>query len=259
MRRWMGTVLLGVGMVWLTGCAGRAPDSFTLEVDLPAGFDALGDASYAPASGERCKLPARKGRRPELKIFKAVRKPVANRVSFEVPLTEQVNGCPLVLRSLVFVINASWGQRWSDIGRDYALIYFHDSWEPGMPLMPETGVQELPGQCQWLFRTAGPRHALIKSLWCKSQDAAGKLTRARPGGHVHRDGLSGKTLRMVLAFTEEEQPAFGDNWVKVARGWKRCRGESEEDLFGFCRGNVSDFKTFKMPDGRLCSVYPTCD
>ncbi|AZF57785.1 hypothetical protein [Pseudomonas sp. R11-23-07] len=259
MSRWMGRALLAVGMMWLTGCAGKAADSFTLEVDLPAGFAVVGDASYAPASGEVCKLPRRNGRRPELKIFKAASKPVANRVSFEVPFTEQVNGCPLVLRRLVFAINASWGQRWSDIGRDYAVIYFHDSWEPGMPLMPETGVQELPGRCQWLFRTAGPKHAILKILWCKSLDAAGKLKRARPGGHVHRDGLSGKTLRMVLAFTEEEEPAVADNWVKVAGGWRRCRGESEEDLFAFCRGNVVDFKRFKMPDGRLCDVYPACN
>ncbi|AZF04718.1 hypothetical protein [Pseudomonas sp. R5-89-07] len=259
MSRWMRGALLAAGVAWLSGCAGRASDSFTLEVDLPAGFDVLGDASYAPASGEVCKLPRRNGRRPELKIFKAIRKPIANRVSFEVPLTEQVNGCPLVLRSLVFAINASWGQRWSDIGRDYALIYFHDRWEPGMPLMPETGVQELPGRCQWLFRTAGPEHAILKFLWCKSLDAAGELKTARPGGHVHRDALPGKTLRLVLGFTEEEEPAVADNWVKVLGGWKRCKGESAEDLYAFCRGNVPDFKAFKMPDGRLCSIYPSCN
>ena len=128
-----------------------------------------------------------------------------------------------------------------------------------MSLMADTRVQDLPGQCQWLFRTIGPQHALIKVLRCNSLRPGGQPTKARAGGYVSRNGLPGKTVRMVLALTEEEQPAVGDNWVKVAGGWKRCRGESQEDIFAFCRGNVSDFKAFKMPDGRLCGIYPTCD
>ena len=255
----MGEVLLIVGVMGLSACTGRAVESFTLEVDLPARFGLVGDALYTPVSGDMCKLPRRRGKRADLKIFQAASKPVANRVSFEVPLTEQVDGCSLVLREVVFAINAAWGARWSDIGRDYAAIYIRDSWESGMPLMPATHVQELPGQCQWLFRTVSPQHALIKGLKCNSLSASGELTNARAGGYVSRSELSGKTLRMVLALTEEELPAVGDNWVKVAGGWKRCRGESQEDIFAFCRGNVSDFKTFKMPDGRLCSIYPNCD
>lgn len=259
MNRWKGVVLLIVGLVGLSGCTGRAVDSFTLEVDLPARFSLVGDALYTPVSGDMCKLPRRSGKRPDLKIFNAAGKSVANRVSFEVPLTEQVEGCSLVLRHLVFAINAQWGTRWSDLGMDHAAIYIRDSGESGMPLMAATHVQELPGQCQWLFRTVGPQHALIKGLKCNSLSASGELTKARAGGNVSRNGLSGKTLRMVLALTEEELPAVGDNWVKVAGGWKRCRGENQEDIFAFCRGNVSDFKAFKMPDGRLCSIYPTCE
>ena len=97
----------------------------------------------------------------------------------------------------------------------------------------------------------------------QADDAIGRVDeggeKAQAGGYVSRAGLRGKTLRMVLALTEEEQPAVQDNWVKVVGGWKRCRGESQEDIFAFCRGNVSDFKAFKMPDGRLCNIYPTCD
>ena len=259
MNRWMGWVLLVVAGAGLSGCTGRAVERFTLEVDLPAHFGLVGDASYTPAPGETCKLPRRHGKRPDLKIFKAASKPVANRVSFDVPLTERVEGCSLMLRKLVFAINAKWGERWSDVGRDYAAVYIRDSWEGGMSLMSESYVRELPGQCQWLFRTVGPQHALIKGLKCNSLNTSGQLTKARAGGYVSRAGLRGKTLRMVLALTEEEQPAVQDNWVKVVGGWKRCRGESQEDIFAFCRGNVSDFKAFKMPDGRLCNIYPTCD
>ncbi|WP_256673986.1 hypothetical protein [Pseudomonas fluorescens] len=243
----------------LSGCTGKAVESFTLEVDLPAQFGLVGDASYTPATGDTCKLLLKRGKRPDLKIFTAASKPVANRVSFEVPLTEQVQGCSLVLREVVFAINAKWGTRWSDVGRDYAAVYIRDRWESGMTLMTETYIQELLGQCQWLFRTVGPQHALIKGLKCNSLSTSGQLTKARAGGYVSRTGLPGNTLRVVLALTEEEQPAVRDNWVKVNGGWKRCRGESQEDIFAFCRGNVSDFKAFKMPDGRLCNIYPTCD
>lgn len=257
MNKWMGWVLLVAA--GLSGCTGRAVERFTLEVDLPAQFGLVGDASYTPAPGETCKLPRRHGKRPDLKIFKAASKPVANRVNFDVPLTERVEGCSLMLRKLVFAINAKWGERWSDVGRDYAAVYILDSWETGMSLMADTRLEYLPGQCQWLFRTIGPQHALIKVLRCNSLSLGGQPTKARAGGYVSRNGLPGKTVRMVLTLTEEEQPAVGDNWVKVAGGWKRCRGESQEDIFAFCRGNVSDFKAFKMPDGRLCSTYPTCD
>ncbi|QUW65255.1 hypothetical protein KFQ04_23315 [Pseudomonas synxantha] len=259
MSRWMAAVLLVLGGAGIPGCAGRVVDSFTLEVDLPAQFSLVGDASYTPASGEMCELTRRGGKRPNLKIFKAASKSVANRVSFDVPLTQQVEGCPLVLRKLVFAINATWGTRWSDIGRDYAAIYFLDNQGPGIFSMLGTRPQELLGQCQWLFRTVGPEHAVIKVLRCNSLNASGQPTKARAGGHVARGGLSGKTLRMVLALTEDELPAVEDNWVQVSGGWKRCKGESQEDMFAFCRGNVSDFKAFKMPDGRLCSIYPTCD
>lgn len=78
------------------------------------------------------------------------------------------------------------------------------------------------------------------------------------GGVAQRDQLAGKKLRMVLALTDEEQPYFDDNWVAVPGGWKRCKGENFEDIDAFCRGNTTDFKPIKMPDGRICDVYPSC-
>ncbi|WP_244885982.1 hypothetical protein [Pseudomonas paralactis] len=255
----MAVVLLVLGGVALSGCAGRGVDGFTLEVDLPAQFSLVGDASYTPASGKMCELTRLGGKRAGLKILKAPSKSVANRVSFDVPLTQQLEGCSLVLRKVVFAINATWGTRWSDIGRDYAAIDFLDRPAPGLFSVLDIRPQELPGQCQWLFRTVGPEHALIKVLRCNSLSASGQPTKARAGGNVARNGLPGKTLRMVLALTQEEVPAVEDNWVKVEGGWKRCKGESQEDIFAFCRGNVSDFKAFKMPDGRFCRIYPTCD
>lgn len=258
MRRGIMLGLLAGGVLASSGCGTKPVDSFTLEVDLPATFRFRGDAIYQPATGETCTLPRRRGKRPDFKVFDTPGKPVANRVSFEVPLTERVDGCPLVLRSITFDMYAKWGERWSDVGGDYAFIGVRDRLEVGMAGMPESGVQELPGRCQWFFRTIGPLHAIRKVLICNSFDEGGQLRMARAGGVVWRSQLAGKTLRMVLDLTNEEQPAIDDNWVAVSGGWKRCMGEGLDDVFAYCRGNTTDFKPFKMPDGRICNVYPTC-
>lgn len=93
---------------------------------------------------------------------------------------------------------------------------------------------------------------------CNSLDAIGQPSKSRAGGFVQRDQLEGKTLRMVLAVASEELPAVDDNWVAVPGGWRRCMGESLDDVVAYCRGNTTDFKAIKMPDGRVCDVYPTC-
>jgi hypothetical protein len=240
-------------MLGLTGCVGKPVDRFTLEVDLPAQFRFVGGANYDPATGETCTLPQRRGKRPERKVLIARYKPVAERVSFELPLTEVIEGCPTVLRSVDFDIYAKWGKRSTDVGGVIAGIAVQDYADVDFPGMPETGVQELHKQCQWMFRTVGPQHTIRKILVCRSLRVESFQPRL-----VSRDQLPGKTLRMVFALTDEEQPAFDDNWVAVPGGWKRCKGKSFEDLFAYCRGNTTDFKPITMPDGRLCDVYPTC-
>jgi hypothetical protein len=57
---------------------------------------------------------------------------------------------------------------------------------------------------------------------------------------------------------EQEKPAFGDTWVKVPDGWKRCMGKAFEDQDAFCFGNYKDFSTFRMVDERICTIYPGC-
>lgn len=258
MNRWMGGALIVVGMAWLSGCAGRGVEHFTLEVDLPADFELKSAANYRPATGEACTLPPRRGKRPERKVFFTDYKPVASRVRYELPLTETVDGCPLVLRGVEFDFYAKWGTRDSDVGGAMAGISIRDRSEGDVPGMPESGVQELFRQCQWLFRTVGPLHAIRKIMLCNSLDATGQPQKARAGGVAQRDQLSGKTLRMVLTVIDEELPAFDDRWIAVQGGWKRCKGHSFEDLSAYCRGNTTDFKPIKMPDGRICDVYPTC-
>ncbi|OAJ45502.1 hypothetical protein [Pseudomonas marginalis] len=255
-RRW--GVLIVLAMIGLAGCVSKPVERFTLEVDLPAEFRFIGGANYGPATGETCTLPRRRGKRPERKIFIARYKPVAERVSFELPLTEIIEGCPTVLRSVDFRTYAKWGTRYSDVGGDLAGFSITDPSNADIPGMPDSGVQELHKQCQWLFRTAGPQHAIIKVLSCKAFEAARHPDAQRSGHVVQRDQLPGKTLRVTLTLIDEEEPYFDGTWVAVPGGWKRCKGNSFEDLYAFCNGNTTDFKPIKMPDGRICDVYPSC-
>lgn len=248
--------LLVVGMVWMAGCARVPAERFTLQVELPANFRFKSAANYSPAAGESCTLPARRGKRPERKIFSVPYNPAASRVTQDLPLTETVEGCPLVLRSVEFDFYARWGTRDTDIGGDIAAIYFQDR-AGGEALGLET--LELKGRCQWFFRTVGRLHGIRKILKCNSLAENGQPNKTRAGGVVQRDRLTGKTLRMVLNVSDEELPAFDDNWIAVPGGWRRCRGKSFEDASAYCRGNTTDFKPIKMPDGRICDVYPTCN
>ena len=82
--------LLVVGMVWMAGCARVPVERFTLQVELPANFRFKSAANYSPAAGESCTLPARRGKRPERKIFSVPYNPAASRVTQDLPLTETV-------------------------------------------------------------------------------------------------------------------------------------------------------------------------
>lgn len=256
-RRWCA--LLALSMSGLVGCTMKPLNSFTLEVDLPADFELKTAANYGPATGETCTLPRRRGKRPERKVFFTDYKPVASRVSYELPLGERVEGCPLVLRSVEFGFTAKWGARSTDIGMDSGVIGVRDWLEGNVPGMPGSGIQELRGECHWLFRTAGSQHAIIKILKCNELDANHQLLQTRPGGMVQRDHLAGRTLRLGMTLTDKELPAIGDNWVAVPGGWKRCRGVNFEDRYAFCDGDSTHFKPIKMPDGRTCDVYPSCN
>jgi hypothetical protein len=87
----------------------------------------------------------------------------------------------------------------------------------------------------------------------------GNLQESRVGGVAQRPQLPGKKLRLVLSVSEDELPAFDDNWINVPGGWKRCRGKNFADRDAYCNGNTTDFKPIKMPDGRICNIYPSCE
>jgi hypothetical protein len=155
-------------------------------------------------------------------------------------------------------IEGQWGVRRLDIGLDSASLSVRDELPAGRPFFPASGIQAFHGQCQWLFRTVGSKRYIRKILKCQAADERGQVLKGRPGGVLQRDQLAGKTVKMVFTEAKEELPAVGDNWVQFPAGWKRCMGKSLDDVYAFCRGNTTDFKPFKMPDGRDCTVYPNC-
>ncbi|MFW0757333.1 hypothetical protein ACN1C3_21800 [Pseudomonas sp. H11T01] len=243
-----------------SGCAFAPAESFTLQAEVPADFRVKADAYYVPATGETCVAPPRKSGRvaPDRKFFTSEYQNVPRTAEFQIPLSTRAGGCPLVLSSLKLDLRGKWGPDRLDSDGDFASLSFRDELPAGLTAFPVSGTQAFEGQCQWLFRTAGPERYIIKILQCRAADAQGNRLKRMAGGVLPRDQLPGRTVRMVFRMAAEERPYMRDNWIRFPQGWKRCMGKSLEDQYAFCRGNTTDFKPFKMPDGRDCTVYPNC-
>ncbi|WP_234452886.1 hypothetical protein [Pseudomonas sp. SW-3] len=249
--------LAAAGVMVASGCSAIKPaDSFTLLTELPPGFSIKGEASYVPRTGEMCSVPAKKGRNfPGLKFFEQKLSAGAQTARFEVPLTSTEGGCPLVLKSFGYEVDAKYGAARLNLGRDYTGIAFQDGIADSQNAPSPMVLQK---QCEWFFRTVGPKRYIAKILECKSVATPEQENGTVAKGPLQLAQLVGKTVKVVFAISSEESPAMGDNWVKFPTGWKRCMGESLEDPYAFCNGNITDFKPFKMPDGRDCTVYPNC-
>ncbi|KRV80416.1 hypothetical protein [Pseudomonas citronellolis] len=246
----------------LGGCASGAGDSFTLQADLPANFKFTGDAYYVPAPGETCSVPERiGGRRPDRKFFESDYEAAAHRVEFQVPLRDKVRGCPLVLRSMRVELKGKWSDRkwgsdWVDISSDSASLSFRDALPAGYPGMPISGLREIEGQCHWMFRTFGRERGLRKLVRCQAVDD-GQVQKWKPGAALQRDQLPGKTVRLVIGMSEEEESYYDGYWLKTPAGWRPCTGRWGTKNEELCT-EPPQFTDFKLPDGRTCTVYPTC-
>lgn len=241
----------------LAGCS--APPTFTLQADLPAHFKFTGDAYYVPAPGETCSVPDYiDGRRPDRTFFKSDYNEAAHRVEFQVPLTDTVKGCPLVLRSMLVQVRGKW--RAARINEDFndsdsASLSFRDALPADYAGMPASGVRQFDGQCHWMFRTVGPQRHIIKLLKCQSLED-GQLQAWKPGGVLQRDQLPGKTVRLVIGLSAEEEPYYDDFWLKTPEGWRPCTGRWGTKNEELCT-TPPQFTDFKL-NGRTCTVYPNC-
>ncbi len=241
--------------VLISGCVTPASESFILKTDLPANFRLQIDAYYTPATGETCTMPPRTPEYiPGQKRFKSEMQEADHSVEFSIPLTDSARGCPLVLKSVGLYLQGKWGVADRAKSNDSAGISFVDS----LAMEPSLKNKFYNGECQWLFRTVGSERHIIKILRCRAIDEKGQVLKQMAGGVLTRDQLAGKTVTWTFKVAKEEEPYMGDTWIKFENGWKRCMGKGLDDRYGFCRGNSKDFKPFKMPDGRDCTIYPNC-
>ena len=233
----------------VSGCSLAQPEHFTFQAEMPENFTISPVAYYASNSGDSCSSKNR------IQDGQSIG---ARPVEFKLPLTDTTRGCSMVLTNVVLHIEGQWGKRELDMSLQRAGLSIRDEPTENLRPFPTSGPLVFQGQCQWFFRTMGPYRYIVKILECRALDTNGVVQKSLVGGALQRDQLAGKTVKLVLTEAKEELPAVGDNWVKFPTGWKRCLGKGLDDLYGFCHGNTTDFKPFKMPDGRDCTVYPNC-
>ena len=254
---WVQTVCLGAFALLISGCSMTPPKTFTFQADVPENFTVTGTANYKPAPGETCIPPSGEAFTTGSLFFKPEQPKTAHQVEFKVPLTDDDHGCSMVLRGLKLMIEGQWGKR--ELDMSLASAGFSVSDEPSA-LPPATSTpqtQIFNGQCQWLFRTVGPKRFIRKILKCRALDAKGEIQKRMIGGRLHRDQLADSTVKLVLSVAKEEEPYFNRYWIKTTSGWKPCKGNWGRDIEELCV-SPPQFKNFKMPDGRDCTVYPNC-
>ncbi|RON60441.1 hypothetical protein BK669_23740 [Pseudomonas fluorescens] len=246
---------LGSCLALSVGCSAvGTPNTFTFVPDLPPNFKYDLTATYVPAQDQTCSVPGGKG--TQLGFNKTNMKYEG---TSEIPLYRTVSNCPLALNHVEIKVIGVFGPGRSNSSYDYASFAVRpELLERHMGTFSDDGTGEFFGECMWSFRTVGPKRYLIKLLTCKKMDAQGNVGRSRPFTAYTLTQLSGKTIKLRIRLSEQEKPAFGDTWVKVPDGWKRCMGKSFEDQHAFCYGNHKDFSTFRMVDERVCTIYPGC-
>ncbi|WP_241485579.1 hypothetical protein [Pseudomonas lundensis] len=255
--KWGQALCLGAFTLVVSGCSVTPPKTFTVRAEVPENFTVTGTADYVPGPGESCTGRSGKPFRIGRLHFKPEQPNTAHQVEFKVPLTDTEHGCPTVLQELTMNIEGQWGKRERDMS--LASAGFSISQEPSA-LSPATSTpqaQVFNGQCQWLFRTVGSKRVIRKILQCRAVGANGEMEKRMIGGRLHRDQLADSTVKLVLSVAKEEEPYFNRYWIKTAAGWKPCKGNWGRDIEELCV-TPPQFKKFKMPDGRDCSVYPNC-
>ena len=236
-------------MAWaVSGCSLLQTESLNFQAELPENFTISATTYYDAASGESC---------PGHKVIKSDQPKGTQLIELKLPLTEKVKGCSRVLKSVVLNIEGQWGKRELDMSLQKAALYIRDEPTETTRPFPASGPLVFQGQCQWFFRTVGSRRFIRKILQCRALDANGVVQKSLAGGSMLRDGLAGRTVKLVLTEAKEEEPYFDRYWIKTMSGWKPCKGNWGRDIEELCV-SPPQFKPFKMPDGRDCTVYPNC-
>ena len=255
---WVQTACLGAFALLISGCSLNPPKTFTFQAHVPENFTVTGTANYKPAPGETCIAPSGEAFTTGSLFFKPEQPKTAHQVEFKVPLTDDDHGCSMVLRGLKLMIEGQWGKR--ELDMSLASAGFSISDEPSAHLAANSTppVRVFKRQCQWFFRTAGPKRFIRKILQCKALGANGEMAKPMIGGRLHRDQLADSTVKLVLSVAKIEMPYYKGWWIETPKGWKACTGvwgtQNEEP----CTKPYKFLESFKMPGGRECTVYPNC-
>lgn len=255
MKRALRTASLGCCLTFNAGCATSQPNTFTFTADLPPDFAYVAAVYYVPAKGETCTVATKDNLAP---VFNREWR-TEYKADSEITIRRTSKGCPLVISRIELKIYAAYGKDRGDFGADIASVFVRDEVEDQYKsVVNDAGESAFFGECQWMFRTVWPKRRIVKLLNCKTIDAKGERGRGQPFAAFTPDQLPGTTVKMHIKLAEEERPGWGDTWVKVPNGWKRCMGKGYEDPRAYCNGNYKDFSSFLMPDGRQCTIYPGC-
>ena len=249
LREW----LLSASLYFLAGCSLTPPKTFTFQADVPENFTVTGTGNYIPAPGETCTGRSGKPFRVGRLHFKPEQPKTAHQVEFKVPLTENKLGCSAVLHSLKLTIEGRWGPGREHTSQEFATFSISDDTS-----QQTSTSQVFKGQCQWLFRTMGPYRYIVKIPNCRALNANGNMEKRMIGGRLHRDKLANSTVRLVLSVANREEPYYTNFWIETQKGWKACTGLWGTPNEELCTKPYKFLKSFKMPDGRDCTVYPNC-
>lgn len=248
----MSKFLLLMGFVAVAGCAEEKPNTFKFVGELPPDFGYVAVAHYEPEPGEKCEVTD--WRRSFNRHWPKEYDPTSI-----IEIRKTIKGCRMIVSHIKIEILATYGSAFHHISEAKANVGIYTELdEKYRRVMNAEDGDTFYGECQWLFRTMGQDRNLRKLLRCKKDQARGEVFVGNPFGAYLVDQLPGKTVRMNIRLSEKERPSVGDTWVEFPSGWRRCLGKGVEDMYGFCRGNTTDFIDFKMPDGRICSIYPNC-
>ena len=163
--------VLGSCMALVAGCVMGKSESFTFTADLPPNFAYYAVAKYAPAKGETCTVTLDDN--PYLGFNREWR--TAYKPESEIPIYRTVKGCRLAIYKIDLEINAIYGADYGDFSGDTTAVIIREELKTQYKGTFDTnGESAIKGQCQWLFRTQGPKRRLSKGLDCKKLTIKGR-------------------------------------------------------------------------------------
>ncbi|MDU9404438.1 hypothetical protein RTH46_18265 [Pseudomonas sp. zfem004] len=255
MKRSILKCVVLVGLVSVVGCVEEKPNTFKLVGELPPDFGYEAVALYEPEPGTKCEVTDWRRTMPSFNR----NWPKEYSPTSVIEIRKTIKGCRMIVSHIKIRVMAFYGSAFHHRSEDRANVgVYTELDEKYRRVMNAEDGDTFYGKCQWLFRTMGPDRVIRKILDCKKDNERGEVSLGSPFGAYLVSQLPGKTVRMNIRLEDKEIPSIGDTWIEFPYGWKRCLGKGVNDLYGFCRGNQTDFVDFKMPDGRICSIYPNC-